>query len=193
METDYICAISEVGTSRRLRIVLPQPLSPVHEKYNAYEDLIGQLLRFGDLTPNEASIVALLLIKGGRFSTNRRREFRLNIGSYSVVALAMEGRHIVSAEKRQLRSGAVAADQSPAEISPWIEFALRVALPRSRQDEVIGDLLEEYCEDILPVYGRWAARGWLLRHSLSNVIAALQLRRMLLIAAMLDMLRRLLG
>jgi hypothetical protein len=74
--------------------------------------------------------------------------------------------------------------------SPWVEFALRVTLPRAKQDEIIGDLLEEYQEDIIPKYGRWAARAWLLRHALSDVSAAFHLRWWGLLAWAIETFRR---
>lgn len=83
---------------------------------------------------------------------------------------------------------------SPASATnPWIEYVLRCVLPRAKQDEIIGDLLEEYQEDIIPHYGRWAARLWLTRHALSDISAAFHLRRWALVAAAVEYLKRHVG
>lgn len=46
---------------------------------------------------------------------------------------------------------------SPPETS---EFLLRLFLPGENRRHIIGDLCEEYCEDILPRYGRPKATWW---------------------------------
>ena len=74
-----------------------------------------------------------------------------------------------------------------------VEYLLRLALPRERQDEVIGDLLEEFNEAILPNFRPLLADIWLLRHSLALIGTALHLRRWALIAAATEFLKRHIG
>lgn len=74
-----------------------------------------------------------------------------------------------------------------------VEYFLRFVLPRKKHNEMIGDLVQEYQEDIVPTYGRWAARCWLARHAISDINAAFHLRWWALLATVLDLLRRHVG
>lgn len=84
--------------------------------------------------------------------------------------------HLTAAENLSLR---------PDRVRRWVEYALQLALPLDRQDDVIGDLMERYADDWIPQHGMKRARLLLLRHALSCVIAAFHLRRWAAIGAAL--------
>jgi len=65
----------------------------------------------------------------------------------------------------------------------WIEYVLYLTLPRHDGDQIIGDLLEEYEQDIIPKFGQAKARFWLYRHAASLLNASVVLRRIAIIAA----------
>src|SRR5262249_42380145 len=51
----------------------------------------------------------------------------------------------------------------------WAEFLLRLFLKPRDRETVLGDLLEEYREEILPAHGKVRAQWWYLRQALSLV------------------------
>jgi hypothetical protein len=57
------------------------------------------------------------------------------------------------------------------------------SLPRENAEHMIGDLLEEYEQDIIPRFGTAKARLWLYRHSASLLKASLPLRWLAILAA----------
>lgn len=73
------------------------------------------------------------------------------------------------------------------------EYCLRLLIPIKRQDEMIGDLLERYEEECLPTFGKWPARAWLVRQSASLIWAGCRLRKLSLIAGVLQLIHRLMS
>lgn len=55
------------------------------------------------------------------------------------------------------RPGNLAAETTP---SSGATYVLYLCLPKEQRDSLIGDLLEEYAEDVLPRFGRRRANFW---------------------------------
>ena len=53
----------------------------------------------------------------------------------------------------------------------WAESARRALLEPRNRDTISGDLLEEYCEAVLPARGELRAKGWCIRQVASFVTA----------------------
>ena len=51
----------------------------------------------------------------------------------------------------------------------WVEYFLRVFLKSRDRETIVGDLLEEYREVVLPTRGRFRAQLWYVRQALSLV------------------------
>src|SRR5262245_36402345 len=49
----------------------------------------------------------------------------------------------------------------------WAETLLRALLSQHSRDAIVGDLLEEYRESVLPAVGAYRARIWYVRQVLS--------------------------
>lgn len=111
-------------------------------------------------------------------------------GGELLVELALGAARLIQVQTFEVEDTVRFVVARDSRIEFGVECILRLVLPRSKQGEMIGDLLEEYREDILPKFGRWAACSWLLRHGFSDVCAAFHFRRWALLATILGLIRR---
>ena len=74
-------------------------------------------------------------------------------------------------------------------------FLLRLFVPKRDRQAFIGDLLEEYTEDVLPEFGRFRADLWFWKQSAAAVwaFAARAVIKLSLVGAAVEWLRRHLG
>jgi hypothetical protein len=71
----------------------------------------------------------------------------------------------MAAERQDMTMQLAASDNPPR----WMEGLLRLLLKRRDRDTIVGDLLEEYREVIVPTRSRFRADLWYLRHALSLI------------------------
>jgi hypothetical protein len=81
-------------------------------------------------------------------------------------------------------SGVVAPTESaPSEPPIAAHYLLRLFLPAKYRDNLIGDLLEEFHEDVVPVFGQRRAWFWFWKQTITSLFPVIRARVLKLLTA----------
>lgn len=79
--------------------------------------------------------------------------------------------HTLSENFKQIFKNAKSKEQEPLRPPKKAEKLLYLLLPKKHREEILGDLTEEYYQDIVPIHGAKFAKRWFWSQTIRSIIS----------------------